>query len=1052
MSTKSPDNPPLPKGTRVHRRSDPGQIGTLTDNTRIKGEYTYYQVDFPNRAEYVPEYELEITHGGHPDPFELIKKRRFGKAEDLRRNLSHIQLSGRLSSMIYSLGITNTEFFAYQFKPVLAFMNSPSRGLLIADEVGLGKTIEAGLIWTELRARYDYRRVLVVCPAMLREKWQDELRERFGIDATIMNDEHLLSDLNRAPEDISDGKGIICSMQGIRPPSTRQQEKNPNSMRAQLAQFLDEQSDSPPIIDLVIIDEAHYLRNPTSQSARLGNMLRDVSKNIVLLSATPINLRSTDLLSLLSTVDQDMFGSPEFFPLVLQANEPLIKARQMILDMNESSDSIRQCLESAARHDVLKDNRQLRHLTQLLAKQKSIDTRSDRVRIAHMIDRVNLLHNVVTRTRKAEVFEWKVVRESRSRFVDIDHNSVERKFYDGVTDAVRDYAKQHNINDGFLLASPQRQVSSCMYAAVKAWRSKAYMADEYLNEEMMHEDIGIGHHSHKKLSPLIQYLASRGLASKTTMQALRVHDSKFEEFIDGIETYFQQYPREKIVVFSYFRATLFYLKERLDNHNIDSIVLTGGMKENKQEVINKFRNAISTNVLLSSEVASEGVDLQFCRILVNYDLPWNPMKIEQRIGRLDRIGQKAKIINILNLCYANTIDQRIYVRLFERIRIFERALGGMEAILGEEIRNLTDFLLRHKLTPQQEMDRISKTATAIETNRQTEERLERESASFIAHGDYIREQVQKAHDLQKRITENDLIIYVRDYLNKHAPGHVFHQPTDSKFLFDIKLPAKMASQFSDYIAQKKLPGSRAGFASGDQVRCEFVNKTNVSTGRIEQINQFHPLVRYISETMDNDDLFPVVAVKLPHEARDIRTPLPEGQYAFCVHKWAFTGLRDEEDIRVRVVHVENRCEPPSAEEAWTLLNAVRLRGSAWPEAKTEAPPDLDSKVFDCHDDLEKEFQAAREAKEVENTDRVNLQIQSSKRHRDRKLDSLNKVLDGHMERGNTGMIPATKGRIEKLQNRFDVQIERFNSQKDITARSSLVCCGVLLLVQKRAKK
>jgi SNF2 family DNA or RNA helicase len=112
--------------------------------------------------------------------------------DDLRRALTHMRMTGKLADIIYSIGATNTEFHAYQFKPVLKLLNSPSRGVLIADEVGLGKTIEAGLIWTELVARFDSRRLLIVCPKPLTEKWREELRSKFNVDARICNAADLL--------------------------------------------------------------------------------------------------------------------------------------------------------------------------------------------------------------------------------------------------------------------------------------------------------------------------------------------------------------------------------------------------------------------------------------------------------------------------------------------------------------------------------------------------------------------------------------------------------------------------------------------------------------------------------------------------------------------------------------------------------------------------------------------------------------------------------------------------------------------------------------------
>jgi superfamily II DNA/RNA helicase len=113
-------------------------------------------------------------------------------------------------------------------------------------------------------------------------------------------------------------------------------------------------------------------------------------------------------------------------------------------------------------------------------------------------------------------------------------------------------------------------------------------------------------------------------------------------------------------------------------------------------------------VLLTAEVGSEGVDLQFSRVLINYDLPWNPMKIEQRIGRIDRIGQEAEKIFIWNLGYADTIDERTYARLLAKLHIFKRVLGGMEAILGELINELTSDLSSCPLTAEQERKRIDR--------------------------------------------------------------------------------------------------------------------------------------------------------------------------------------------------------------------------------------------------------------------------------------------------------------------------------------------------------
>ncbi len=646
-----------------------------------------------------------------------------------------------------------------------------------------------------------------------------------------------------------------------------------------------------------------------------------------------------------------------------------------------------------------------------------------------------MLRHAITRTRKSEVTELRVIREPVKKFVELDPDGPEWAFYQSVTDAVRRYAVECGISDGFLLAGPQRQVSSCMYAAAKAWKEKV---ESY--EEQLYEDFGYADNGSFELSPLIDRLRTEVL-SDINLTELREHDSKYELFRGAILGYLKDNPGEKVIVFSFFRKTLSYLSERLYEDGVKSQVLVGGMKEIKQDIIERFRENSETRILLSSEVASEGVDLQFCRVLVNYDLPWNPMKVEQRIGRIDRIGQEAEKISIINLLYANTIDHKIHERLYVRLKIFERALGGMEAILGEEISELTSALLSRPLTEAQENQRIDQTAMAVEKIRQDQDELEQQASHLIAHGGYILDEVQAAHQFKKRITEQDLVAYVKDYLEKYCQGYEFTQLASDELRFDIRLPATAAAALDDFIKKKKLYG-QTRLATGEIVRSLFVNRVRDPRQKVELISQFHPLIRFVSHELQSKDeaFYPLVAVRV---SADENKDFEKGEYAFFVSRWVFTGIKVEEELPVRAVQI---CSGKllSREESWDLLNRARVLGTDWLSVSNTI--DIDTFVHaldDCNEALEADYQSIRRQRTNENSDRVNFQIESAQRHRDRQLQTRYEILGRYRLAGNTRMIPPTEGRIRKVKERFDVQVEKLRQRTNLTSSQFEVCCGVI---------
>jgi SNF2 family DNA or RNA helicase len=1036
---------PWEKGTEVRRIDNPGKQGATTGQVRQRGSVSYYGVRWRDGSnDYVAEDQLEtLTTALSDDPYAVLESGRLGRAEDLRRSLTHVHLSGRLANLVYSMGVTNTEFFAHQYKPLLTLLESPADGLLIADEVGLGKTIEAGIIWTELRAREDMRRLLVVCPAMLREKWRDELKLRFGIDATIVKAASLADELKHSSS-VGPSKAWIASYQALRPPKTwrpgaEATGKRPSS-RTVLANLLDENSSEDPLVDLVVFDEAHYMRNPESAAHTLGEMLREVSHHRVLLSATPINLANDDLYYLLRLCDPDHFQYPSSFKEMLEANRPLVLARDAALRRNSEAEEIMTHVRDAAASDLLRQSRQLAAIIDEPPTEDKLKSPEYRAELASSLERVNLLAHVVTRTRKRDVQMERPRREVTPEKVPM--TDAERRFYTYVTEVTRDFAWRRGISDGFLLATPQRQVCSCPAAFARAWLGGDQtlvddMADHVMEEAEESDDDS----EYEDISSSLKEFLLANRPRDVDVDELERSDSKLKRLLEVLKGYFAEHPQEKVILFTSFRATAQYLAERLKGAGMHSMLLWGNMRESKQDLINEFRERPELRVLVSTEVAAEGVDLQFSRLLINYDLPWNPMRVEQRIGRIDRLGQNAKVIYIWNLFYQDTIDERILGRLLTRLKIFEEALGEPEPIIGETIQRLEYRLLTSRLTADEEEAEIERARQALENVRLRQEDLEKNAAQMIAHGGLVLDRIAAARELSRRVTESDLVVYVRDFLARHAPGHQFVQLAEHD-QFSVQLPINVAAELEEYCRRTGLVGQTL-LGSGLVRVCRFLNSvTTTSTRAWEPIHQFHPLIRYISDKLSRLDeaFYPVVAVRLESHAP---TSVPAGDYMFAIRRWTFKGVKEEEWLQAAVCSIATR-EMLTDEDGETLVNMARLQGLDWLEAPHIISPNA---AAECLDHLEiylaEAYDRATKRKQDENSDRLMFQLHGIDQHLVLRLQVLEATRDRHESLNRTSLMRATRGRIDKLRARMGLKREQVLQRERVVPDHVLVCAGLL---------
>ncbi len=1036
-------------GDKVRLRANPGRIGVMGNETDGPAARRRVLVSFLDGDEqFVLEASLEKVEKETPGPYRLIANGRYGRVSDLRGAVTYYRLSGKLANLIYSLNTTKTQFLPYQFKPVLHFLESPCRGILIADEVGLGKTIEAGLIWTELRARLDAKRLLVICPAMLREKWQLELSDRFGVQAEIVDAGELLQKLQRMRDRPHDGYALIASMQGLRPPRGWDDVDNPSAAEAaKLSRYLDEAELDEPLADLVVVDEAHYLRNRETQTHRLVALLRPTAQNMIFLSATPIQLRSSDLFHLLNLLDEDAFPYENSFSETLEANAPIVQLRDRLLLSPLKQSEFVEALRESLSARVFEDNAQIEYLIENPPSDEILASPRGRSEMAERLDRINPLAKVVTRTRKRDVQEMRVVRQPIA--VKARMSPVEEAFYLAVTEKVREYCEALEISTGFMLTIPQRQMSSCMAAACRGWTERMDKdgADE-MDETAFDAfgDIESEAAKHPRLGPLLAELV-KAARSVGNYRALREGDSKYAVLLKNLRGYWLENPRRKIVLFSFFRHTLDYLKERLAEDGVASVLVYGGM--DKHAALREFSDASGPDILLASEVASEGIDLQFSSLIVNYDLPWNPMRIEQRIGRIDRIGQEASKILIWNFIYAETVDDRIYERLLERLDIFKRALGSMEGVLGEQIRELGYELLRHSLTPEQEEFRIGQARVAIETLNRTQDALEDQATQLIAHGDYIQNKVRAARELGRYIRGEDLLAYVRDFLDREYEGTRILAADQNPNEFTIELSVQARVHFGEFLESHRLLG-RTAMLSAQPPRLHFENRHGAPQRGKEAVTQDHPLVRFVNERLRTSGrgagYFPVSAVELLANSTGT---LPSGVYVYVISRWTLAGSRDLERLEYIVSAIDGSLQL-RGEEAERIVNIAAMEGKDWLSASSSVDHARAAEMFDsCKLVLEDEFRDFKESYQREDHDRINLMVNMLEHHRQAQRERIVERINRYRETGNEKqrkMIPAEEGRLRKQDARLDERIAALRLREALQASDSFVSGGAIRVV------
>jgi ERCC4-related helicase len=494
---------------------------------------------------------------------------------------------------------------------------------ILADEVGLGKTIEAGMVIKELKARGLVRRTLVVCPTGLVTQWSAEMQEKFHekFQVILPSDYDTIRRLTDHDDVYSQYNQVISPMDSIKPI-----EKHAGWTEERVKKYNQERIYS--IInsgwDLIIIDEAHRVAGSSGEVARykLGYLLSQASPYLLLLTATPHNGKTEPFLRLVRLLDKDAF--PNAKSVVKEQVAPFLIRTE---------------------------------------KREAIDNNG------HLLFKNRVTHLVE--------LTWD------------ERHTYQRQLYEMVTSYVADsYNKalrnrKKNMCLIFLLIIMQRMVTSSTAAIrwslerrLEILKNQNTKLSSLTEEDLAELDIEDGVEDALQAISLDMREEINELESiiATAKQAEFQHpDVKVETLENTIDALLNADRNQKIIIFTEFVATQEYLQRLLVSMGYSVTILNGRMSiEERNDALREFRD--NTNIFISTDAGGEGLNLQFSNIIINYDLPWNPMKIEQRCGRVDRIGQ-TRDVQIFNFIVKDTVENRVREVLEEKLSVILQEIG-----------------------------------------------------------------------------------------------------------------------------------------------------------------------------------------------------------------------------------------------------------------------------------------------------------------------------------------------------------------------------------------
>jgi SNF2 family DNA or RNA helicase len=867
-------------------------------------------------------------------------------AVELQALLTSHEILAPSTETLFSLRTGRVQFVPYQYRPVLKLIRSDRPRILIADEVGVGKTIEAGLIIKELQARMDLSSVLVICPKALvaERKWQNEMK-RFDENFTAIDGPLLRHCLK---ETALDGEWPDQYAKAILPFSLFDAELllgNNSSRRTREQGLL--ALDPPPKFDLVIVDEAHHIRNQETYLHQGIRYFCDNAQAVVLMTATPVQLGSFDLYTLLNVLRPDLIIDSASFQQMAEPNTYINEAIKHCRTAgpgwhNQVRQSLEQITDTQWGRVFIRETPEFQDIYDRLGQDELNDTQ--RVEIISGLERMYTFSPLINRTRRRDIGEFTI---RKPETLTVDFTQAQRTLHDDLLDVVaRMLGHSHGQqNVAFMMTTIRRQAASCLYGLAPLLKDLLRgKLDRLELMESADSDSDLDLRFVDQIRPDIESVLALA-------EALDRDDPKADVFIRLLLGK-ASLGNNKALVFSTFRHTLSYLKERTEGTDLRVGLIHGDVPDvERADLRRRFALPKSDDealdVLLSSEVGCEGLDFQFCDFLVNYDLPWNPMRIEQRIGRIDRYGQESQTVAIANLITPGTVDADIYERCLWRIGVFHHAVGGSEEILGRVTQELHEVADSFDLTPAERAERLQQLADNGIRQIQEEQELESREAELFGLNvprQTWREEIESAESswLSPTALQTCIKVYLITRLGRDSDHLLGDKPVKtlrigkearSLLLEDFRHLPRSAEPIARQW-EKWLKGTDPTIA------VTFDQETAAANPTALYLTATHPLVRQSAQGLD---IHTPLSAALDHNSED----LPPGRHPFAVYRWSKWGVKpDSALVAIATNEVIEKAllavlrdasddingDLPSADE----MQALDARHHArWSEARTE---------------------------------------------------------------------------------------------------------------------